>query len=100
MSVDDNTSTSLPFSPDGGQVNERLLFALARARVGGMPQWRVASRAGVSPSLLSFWVHGQRVPTRSQAEDVAAVLGYPVDQLFSRVRKAGDLEESAERGRA
>ncbi len=78
-------------------MNQKLLFALALARVSGLPQWRVASLAGISPSLLSFWVHGQRVPTRSQAEDVARVLEIPVDQLFAQTRRVGDPERAAEK---
>jgi len=79
-------------------VNEKLLFALALARVHGLPQWKVASLAGHSPSLLSFWVHGQRVPTRSQAEDVARVLELPVDQLFDHTRRVGDPDGAAKEG--
>ncbi len=96
--MDVNTTTSLPHSSDRGTLNEKLLIALAFARVRGLPQWKVASLAGHSPSLLSFWVHGQRVPTRSQAEDVARVLDLPVDQLFDQVRRVGDPDRAAERG--
>ena len=83
-----------------GAYNERLIVALALAKADGVPQWGIATRSEMSPSLLSLIAHGHRTPSRTQAERIAAALGLPVDQLFDHVRKPGDPEESPEKGGA
>lgn len=79
-----NTVTTVAPPSDSAErhVNEPLLFALARIRARGVPQWQVASLAGVGPSLLSFWVHGHRSPRPDEARRVAEVLGLPVEELW------------------
>lgn len=47
-----------------------------------MPQWRIASRAEISPTLLSLWVHGHRKPQLDAARRVAAVLAVEVSGLW------------------
>jgi hypothetical protein len=78
-----NTITSLQRRSDkAGKVNEALLFALARARATGTPQWQVSALAGVNPTLLSLWVHGHRAPRAEEARRVADVLGAEVRDLW------------------
>lgn len=62
-----------------------MLLALARARAADVPQWQVAAWASVSPTLLSFWVHGHRTPRLAEAQRVAEVLGASVEELFPSV---------------
>ena len=72
------------------------MLALARARAQGRTAYQVAVDAGEHPSELSRWVNGRKLPTRTQAERIAAVLGYPVDQLFDHIRRAGDTDVEQE----
>jgi transcriptional regulator with XRE-family HTH domain len=69
-------------------INEALVLALARSRANGRLAYQIAAAAGVHPSELSRFVNGHKLPTRTEAEHVAAELGYRVDQLFPRVRRA------------
>jgi hypothetical protein len=89
-----HTFTSIGVGADTSseRVNRKLFVALALAKADGRMEWMIASQSGVSAPLLSLWKYGQRTPTRSQAERVAAVLGYPVDQLFDRVRRVADRD--------
>ena len=83
-----NTYTSVPVGPDGPMRNEALIVALALDR---RPQWEIASRVGISSSLLSMIAHGHRLPDRTLAEHLAAELGHQqVDLLFSQIRRSGD----------
>ena len=71
--------------------NEALAHALATARLAGRPAYDIAARARVSPSELSKFVNGHRVPDRTQAENIAAELGVTqIDKLFPRIRAGGD----------
>jgi len=83
VAAKENTAPSLKRRADEVTVvNERLLFALARARADGTPQWQIAAEKMLNPTLLSLWVHGRRKPSRAQALRVADALGVDVDYLW------------------
>lgn len=65
-----------------GRPNMELAHALAEARLTGVPAYRVAMAANVSPSLLSMIVRGVARATDETRAAIAAALGRDQAELF------------------
>lgn len=48
-----------------------------------------AQQVGVRPSAVYRWTAGQRTPTDTQVEKIAAVLHIPAEQIWSELARAG-----------
>lgn len=71
-------------------LNKQLLFALVYARATGTPQWQIARKSDVNPTMLSLWAHGHRTPSRDQALRVASALGVDIDYLWPDLQAGSD----------
>lgn len=49
-------------------------------------QHAIARRIGVTPSVVSKWMHGKRLPRRKNLVALAQELGRPVDDLNAELR--------------
>lgn len=48
----------------------------------GMPMYLVATAAGISPTLLSFYMNGHRLPSTDRLKKLAEILEVPVRDLM------------------
>ena len=46
-----------------------------------LTQWELARKSGISPSQLSLFEHGYRLPSPEVMEKIAKVLDIPVDEI-------------------
>jgi transcriptional regulator with XRE-family HTH domain len=91
---------------EGGMTDEdREVAAVVRRmrRKSGMSQRRFADAAGMSQSRISLYESGEKRPTRSSLERMAAVAGEPLDRFWDELRllppaltAAGEALEAAE----
>lgn len=63
-------------------MNDNLKIAIVLAR---MPAWKIAQEAGISPTVLSRIVSGQRRASPDEQRALARVLEETVEELFGGV---------------
>lgn len=60
-------------------MNDSLKISIVLA---GRPAWRIAQEAGMSPTVLSRIVSGQRQASQKEKQALARVLEETIEELF------------------
>jgi transcriptional regulator with XRE-family HTH domain len=61
---------------------KKLQQFLERTTTPKMTQLEVAEKLGVSPSLVSLWMSGKRMPGRSKIKKLAELTGIKVEEFL------------------
>lgn len=61
---------------------KKLQQFLERATSPKMTQAEVAEKLGVSPSLVSLWMSGKRMPGRSKIKQLSELTGIKIEEFL------------------